>query len=59
MPIVTIEWYEGRSDEQKAKVAEEVTNVLVEHGECARDSVWMRFVDTPRKDWAMGGVKNE
>ena len=59
MPIVTVEWYEGRSDEQKAKIAEELTNVLVEHGGCTPESVWLRFVDTPRKDWAMGGVKND
>ena len=58
MPVVTIEWYEGRSDEVKAALAEKLTDVLVEHGECTRESVWLKFVDLPKKDWAMGGVKN-
>ena len=48
MPVVTIEWYEGRSDEQKATIAEKLTDVLVEIGD-ARDQVWMRFVDSAQE----------
>jgi 4-oxalocrotonate tautomerase family enzyme len=59
MPVVTIEWYEGRSDELKAEVAEKLTDVLVETGAATRESVWLKFIDTPKKDWAMGGVKND
>ena len=58
MPVVTIEWYEGRSDEIKAKVAADVTDALVENG-VARDQVWLKFVDLPKKYWAIGGVKND
>jgi phenylpyruvate tautomerase PptA (4-oxalocrotonate tautomerase family) len=57
VPVVTIEWYEGRSDELKAEIAEQVTDVLVANG-VARDQVWLKFVDLPKKDWAIGGVKN-
>ena len=32
MPIVTIEWYEGRSPDQKKEIAEKVTDLLVEVG---------------------------
>lgn len=59
MPVVTIDWYEGRSDDQKAEVAAKVTDVLVEVGRSRREEVWIRFVDSPRGDWAFGGVKNE
>jgi 4-oxalocrotonate tautomerase len=55
MPIVTIEWYEGRSAEQKAELAEKLTELLVDVGKTERDHVWIRFVDSPKSEWAMGG----
>jgi 4-oxalocrotonate tautomerase len=55
MPVVTIEWYEGRSDEQKKEIAEKLTEVLSEVGKMPADQVWIRFVDSPKTDWAMGG----
>ena len=56
MPIVTIEWYEGRSPEQKAELAEKLTALLVDVGKTQREHVWIRFVDSPKSEWAMGGV---
>ena len=55
MPIVTIEWYEGRSAEQKRELAEKLTELMVEVGKTEREHVWVRFVDSPRSEWAMGG----
>jgi 4-oxalocrotonate tautomerase len=55
MPIVTIEWYEGRSPEQKRELAEKLTELLVEVGKTEREHVWIRFVDSPKSEWAMGG----
>ncbi|MDQ3933536.1 MAG: tautomerase family protein [Actinomycetota bacterium] len=55
MPIVTIEWYEGRTPEQKKELAEKLTDLLVDVGKTERDHVWIRFVDSPKSEWAMGG----
>ena len=55
MPIVTIEWYEGRSPEQKKEIAEKLTDLLTDVGKTERDHVWIRFVDSPKSEWAMGG----
>ena len=55
MPIVTVEWYEGRSPEQKKEIAERLTDLLVEVGKVGREDVWIRFVDSPKSEWAMGG----
>jgi 4-oxalocrotonate tautomerase len=55
MPVVTIEWYEGRSAEQKQEIAEKLTNLLVEVGKTEPEQVWIRFVDSPRSEWAVGG----
>ena len=55
MPFVTIEWFEGRSNEQKREIAEKVTEVLADVGDMPADQVWIRFVDASKSDWAMGG----
>jgi 4-oxalocrotonate tautomerase len=55
MPIVTIEWYEGRSPEQKKEIAEKLTELMVDVGKTQREHVWIRFVDSPKSEWAMGG----
>ena len=55
MPIVTIEWYEGRSAEQKREIAEKLTELLVDIGKTQPDHVWIRFKDSKQSDWAMGG----
>jgi 4-oxalocrotonate tautomerase len=55
MPIVTIEWYEGRSAEQKREIAERLTELLVEVGKTQPEHVWIRFKDSAQSDWAMGG----
>ncbi len=55
MPIVTIEWYAGRSAEQKAELAEKLTAVISEVGKTPPEAVWIRFKDSDKGDWAMGG----
>ena len=55
MPIVTIEWYEGRSADQKREIAAKVTELIADVGRTTPDQVWVRFVDSPKSDWALGG----
>jgi 4-oxalocrotonate tautomerase len=55
VPVVTIEWYEGRSADQKREIAERLTDLIAEVGKTDRDQVWIRFVDSPRSEWAIGG----
>ena len=55
MPIVTIEWYEGRSADQKREIAAKVTELIADVGRTTPDQVWVRFVDSPKSDWAIGG----
>jgi len=55
VPVVTIEWYEGRSADQKREIAERLTQLLADVGGATPDSVWIRFVDSPKSEWAIGG----
>ena len=54
MPIVTVEWIEGRSAEQKLAVAERITAAVAEIGDTDPSSVWL-FRDVPAQDWVIGG----
>lgn len=56
MPHVLITWVEGRSPEQKKKIAEKITASLVEDGKARRENCHVAFVDVPATDYAEGGV---
>jgi 4-oxalocrotonate tautomerase len=56
MPHVQITWVAGRSPEQKRKIAERVTQVLVEDGRAQRENIHVTFVDVPASDYAEAGV---
>ena len=55
MPIITIEWFEGRDGELKKEMAEKLTDLMVDVGKTQREHVWIRFVDSPKSEWSMGG----
>lgn len=57
MPVVTIEWIEGRSEEQKTKLIEAFTQNLVDIAKVSKDHVWIIFRDVKRSDWAIGGKR--
>ncbi len=56
MPHVQITWVEGRSSEQKRKIAERVTAVLIEEGRAKRENIHVSFHDVPATDYAEAGV---
>ncbi|MBL8358886.1 MAG: 4-oxalocrotonate tautomerase [Rubrivivax sp.] len=56
MPTIHIELFEGRTVEQKAALAREVTDACVRVLGGSADGVDVLFVDVPRGNWATGGV---
>ena len=54
MPHVQITWVEGRSPEQKRKIAERVTSVLIEEGKAMRENIHVSFHDVPRNELCRG-----
>ncbi len=55
MPVVTIEWLEGRTAQQKRELADTLTNAFVEIAKVQKEQVWIVFRDVKRSDWAMAG----
>ena len=56
MPHVQITWVEGRTPEQKRKIAERVTAVLIEDGRAKRENIHVSFHDVPATNYAEAGV---
>ena len=56
MPMITVEWLEGRTRQQKAQLADALTTAFVNIGNVSRDQVWIVFRDVKRSDWAMAGT---
>ncbi|MBI2818233.1 MAG: 2-hydroxymuconate tautomerase family protein [Acidobacteria bacterium] len=56
MPLIQVTLLEGRTPEQKRKVVERITAVMVEELGTKREAVTITFVDVPPTNYATGGV---
>jgi len=56
MPTLRVELFEGRTPEQKAELARELTQACVRALGIKPESVEVLFYDIARHDWATGGV---
>jgi 4-oxalocrotonate tautomerase len=56
MPTIRVELFEGRTAQQKAALAKELTDACVRVLGGSADSVDVVFQDVARHDWATGGV---
>lgn len=55
MPVIKVEWLEGRTAEQKRQLTQALTEAFVSIAKVTPDQVWIVFEDVKRSDWAMGG----
>jgi len=55
MPVITVEWLEGRTAQQKAALARSITQAFVAEAKVTPEQVWIVFKDVKRSDWAMSG----
>ena len=56
MPVIQITLLKGRTIEQKRKLAQRVTDAMVEEAGAKRESVTVTFVEVSREDYASGGA---
>ena len=55
MPVLTVEWLEGRTPQQKAALTDALTRAFVEVAQVSPEQVWIVFRDVKRSDWGMAG----
>ena len=51
MPNITVQWYAGRTDEQKR----EITEAMVKIGKTTADQVHVVFQDIEKSNWGVNG----
>lgn len=56
MPVVTVEWLEGRDKDQKDKVAKAITDAIHVIGGAKPEGTYVVFKDVPKENWAAGGT---
>ena len=52
MPHVIVKLHSGRSEQQKARIAEEVTKAIMATADCTEDAVSVCIEDVSPNDWA-------
>ena len=55
MAIVRVTMAQGRSIEQKCRIAEEITRIMAEHAKSTPSQTYVVFEDVSRDDWAVDG----
>ena len=56
MPIITVNYLEGRTLEQKRALADNITKAVMESLKVSADSVSIILQEMKREDFAKGGV---
>ncbi len=56
MPIVRVEMWTGRTHEQKAELAKEITDAVVRIAKTSADHTIVIFDDIDKSNWAEGGL---
>jgi 4-oxalocrotonate tautomerase len=55
MPNITIQWYTGRTTEQKRELTRAITEAVVRIGKTTPDQVHIVFQDVEKANWGWNG----
>jgi len=56
MPVIQVTMLKGRTVEQKRKLAERLTQAMVEEANAKKEAVTITMIEVSREDYASGGV---
>jgi 4-oxalocrotonate tautomerase len=55
MPNITIQWYAGRTEQQKRDLVAAITEAVVRIGKTTPDQVHIVFQDVDKSSWGVNG----
>ena len=55
MPNITIQWFAGRTTEQKREITRAITDAMVRIGKTTADQVHVVFQEVEKSDWGWNG----
>ncbi len=53
MPNITVQWYAGRTDQQKRELTQAITEAMVRIGKTTADQVHIVFQDVEKSNWGV------
>jgi len=56
MPLIQITMLQGRTADQKRKIAQRITDTMVEVAGAKREAIVVTFVELSKESYASGGV---
>ena len=56
MPLVQVTMLQGRTADQKRKIAKRITDAMVEEAGARREAIIVTFVELSKESYASGGV---
>ena len=56
MPFIEVHHLEGRTEEQRERLANAITDAVSEIFKVPRESVWIKFSEMPKDHFATGGT---
>ncbi len=56
MPLIQITMLSGRTADQKRKLAQRITDVMVEEAGARREAIVVTFVEVSKESYASGGI---
>jgi 4-oxalocrotonate tautomerase len=55
MPNITVQWYAGRTPQQKREITAAITEAMVKIGKTTPEQVHIVFQDVEKSDWGWNG----
>ncbi|HEY3065071.1 MAG TPA: 4-oxalocrotonate tautomerase family protein [Methylomirabilota bacterium] len=55
MPNITVQWFAGRTPQQKREIVAAITEAMVKIGKTTPDQVHVVFQDIEKSDWGVNG----
>ena len=55
MPNITVQWYAGRTPQQKREITAAITEAMVKIGKTTPDQVHIVFQDIEKANWGVNG----
>jgi 4-oxalocrotonate tautomerase len=56
MPLIQVTMLQGRTADQKRKIAARITDAMVEEAKASREAIVVTFIEVSKESYASGGV---
>ena len=56
IPFIEVHHLEGRTEEQRQRLAQAITEAVAEIFKVQKDSIWIKFSEMPKSYFATGGM---